>query len=129
MIEYSLQAIEDFCNCLEKKDKIKCMELYKDMIEKTKALTEQFESFSKACAEQSEMCKYWDGVVVLKSMLHNLIAADGEGDWEGHLQAVQDLLPVFHESDCTNYSRYATWYIEKMRKLKHELIRGNTQNT
>ena len=53
-------------------------------------------------------------------MLHNLIAADREGDWEGHLQAVQDLLPVFCEADCINYLRYATCYLEKMRKLDQE---------
>ena len=31
----------------------------------------------------------------LTSMFDNLISADREGDWEGHLQAVQDLFPVF----------------------------------
>ena len=40
-------------------------------------------------------------------MLHNLILADRDGDWEGHLQAVQDL-PVFWEADCINYLRHAT---------------------
>ena len=30
----------------------------------------------------------------LTSMFDNLISADREGDWEGHLQAVQDLFPV-----------------------------------
>ena len=28
-------------------------------------------------------------------MLHNLISADREGKWEGHLQAIQDRLPFF----------------------------------
>ena len=53
-------------------------------------------------------------------MLHNLIAANREGDWEGHLQAVQGLLPVFCEADCINYLQYATWYLEKMCKLDQE---------
>ena len=49
--------------------------------------------------------------------LHNLISVDREGDWEGHLQAIQDLLPVFCQADCISYLRYATWYLEKLRRL------------
>ena len=49
--------------------------------------------------------------------LHNLISTDREVDWEGHLQAIQDLLPVFCQTDCISYLRYATWYLEKERRL------------
>ena len=38
-------------------------------------------------------------------------------DWEGHLQIVQNLLPVFRESGSINYLRHASLYVEKMRKL------------
>ena len=31
----------------------------------------------------------------LTSMFDNFISADREGDWEGHLQAVQNQFPVF----------------------------------
>ena len=50
-------------------------------------------------------------------MLKNLIAADREGDWEGHLQAIQDLLPIFCESGSFNYQRYGSIYLEFMRML------------
>ena len=49
-----------------------------------------------------------------------LIVSDRDGDWEGHLQVVQDLLPIFCESDSINYPRYESWYIEEMRKLPLE---------
>ena len=49
--------------------------------------------------------------------LHNLISTDREVDWEGHLQAIQDLLPVFCQANCINYLRYATWYLEKVQTL------------
>ena len=67
------------------------------------------------------MCKYWDGLTKLTSMLHNLIAADRKGDWIGHLQVVQDLLPVFCQANCINYLRYGSWYLDKMLKLEEEL--------
>ena len=118
--EDSIQAVKEFANFLDKKDQNNCIKMYKDLKEKTKPLTYQFNSFSKACTERSEVCKYCDVVIDLTLMLHNLIAADREGDWEGHLQAVQDLLPVFCEADCINYLRYATWYLEKMRKPDQE---------
>ena len=53
-------------------------------------------------------------------MLHNFISAGSEGDWEGHVHAIQDLLPVFCEAGCINYLRYATWYLGKMRRLDQE---------
>ena len=43
------------------------------------------------------MCQYFDNVVVLARKLKELIAADRDGDWEDHLQAVQELLPSFFE--------------------------------
>ena len=49
--------------------------------------------------------------------MKRLIAFDREGNWEAHLQAIQDLLPVFHVSGSINYLRYASWYLEIMRKL------------
>ena len=118
--EDSIQALKEFANFSDKKNQNNCIKMYEDLKEKTKPLPYQFNSFSKACTERSEVCKYWDGVIDLTSMLHNLIAPDREGDWEGHLQAVQDLLPVFCEADCINYLRYATCYLEKMRKLDQE---------
>ena len=81
---------------------------------------QQFNAFSKTCQQRSEVGKYWDGFIDLTSMLHYVISADGEWDWEGHLQAIQDLLPVFCEAGCINHLRYATWYLKKMRRLDQE---------
>ena len=53
-------------------------------------------------------------------MLKNLVSANREGNWERHLQAVQDLLPIFCESDSENYLSYSSWYLEKMRKTPDE---------
>ena len=53
-------------------------------------------------------------------LLKVLIASDRKGNWEGHLQAIQSLLPLFIESGSINYVRYASWYLEKMGKLPHE---------
>ena len=88
-------------------------------------ITELFYSFNdfiENCNKTSDMCRYWDGIVKLTKILKNLIASDRDGDWEGHLQAVQDLLPIFRECDSINYLRYASWYLEKMRKLPVEFI-------
>ena len=47
-----------------------------------------------------------------------LIAADRIGDWEGHLDAVENLLLIFRGCDSINYLRYATFYLENMRRLR-----------
>ena len=80
-------------------------------------LRKDFEAFSEGCREMSEMCRYWDGLLTCIDTLKRLISADRRGDWSAHLQAVQDLLPVFHQCHSINYMRYASWYLEKMRLL------------
>ena len=52
----------------------------------------------------------WTMLIVLQlvKLLIVLIAADRTGDWEGHLDAVENLLPIFRGCDSINYLRYAT---------------------
>ena len=83
-------------------------------------LQQDFVSFSEKCSKKSEFCRCWDGLINLSTLLKSLIACDRNGDWEGHLQTVQKLLPVFRESDSINYLRYASFYVEKMRKMPIE---------
>ena len=116
----TVQAIKIFVESLDKKDQQSCLKFYEQLKKETKALMQQFNAFSKTCQQRSEACKYWDGFIEFTPMFRNLISADTEGDWEGHLHAVQDILPVFCEADCINYLRYATWYLEKMRILDQE---------
>ena len=68
----------------------------------------------------SEVYRYWEGFLEIVSILKALIAADREGDWQAHLQAMENLLPVFRECDNINYLRYASWYVEKMGKLPQD---------
>ena len=97
-----------------------CIILYNEISSKLEQLFIDFDEFSDVCSTRSEICKYWDNIVRLTSLLHNLIAADRECDWHAHLQAVQELMSVFRECDNINYLRYASWYLEKMRKLPVE---------
>ena len=117
-----LSSIEDFQKALSKKDCNYRQNLYKICSQASGELKLEFEAFCKQRAELSGMCKYWDGLIKLASMLKNLIAADREGDWEGHLQAIQDLLPIFCESGSFNYQRYGSIYLALMRKLPKDYL-------
>ena len=66
------------------------------------------------------MCHYLEGIVRLCKLMKNLVIAEKTGNWRGHLQSVQDLLPVFRGCDSLNYLRYGSWYLEKMRMLETE---------
>ena len=50
----------------------------------------------------------------LKNILKNLISVNREGNWKGHLQAIQDMLPVFCQNGGVNYQRYCSLYHEMM---------------
>ena len=46
-----------------------------------------------------------------------MIAADRIADWEGHLDVVENLLPIIRGCDSINYLHYARFYLESMRRL------------
>ena len=81
---------------------------------------EEFDKFSKIVNKHSELCRYLSCIIKIVPIIKNLIASDREENWHGHLQAVQDLLPIFRETDCSNYLRYASFYLHKMRMLPTE---------
>ena len=56
----------------------------------------------------------------LTGLLNDVVAADREENWEGHLQVIQILLPFFMPGSI-NYLRYGSRYLEKIRKLFHEV--------
>ena len=56
--------------------------------------------------------------------LKNFIVADRNGYWNGHLQAVQDLLPLFRECESINYLRYASLYLRTNAESTH----GSSRN-
>ena len=59
-------------------------------------------------------------MLTLIGSLNDLVAAYREWNWKGHLQVIQILLPFFM-SGSINYLWYGSRYLEKMRKLYHEI--------
>ena len=64
-----------------------------------------------------QLCAYFEQILDIAKKIKNLIAADRNGDWEAHLQAVQELIPIFAECDSIHYFRYGSYHLEFMRKL------------
>ena len=112
-----LRNIKKLQETLSKKDTSFSQDLYRVCADSSEELKLDFETFNKTCSDKSEMRRYWDGVIILTSKLKNFIVADREGNWEAHLQAIQDLLPIFCKSGSFNYQRYGSVYLEFMQKL------------
>ena len=66
-------------------------------------IKQEFETFSKICPEGLEICRHYGGILTLTGLLKVLVSTDGEGNWEGHLQVIQRLLPIFLMSGSINY--------------------------
>ena len=80
-----------------------------------KPLKDEMTYFIAECTERSDII-----IEALKliNLIEMLIAADG--DWELHVSVTEMLLPVFTEFDSINYSKHASWYVEKIKTLKKE---------
>ena len=74
-------------------------------------------SFITHALDTSSICKYWNCFIDNVNCIKALIAVDRTGDWEGNLDAVGNLPPIFRGCDSINYLRYATFYLESMRRL------------
>ena len=95
------------------KDKVKIVCATKSEVIET--LKDLVGTFVCIAVKNFEIYKYWEAILKDIPFLKDLIAADGTGNWVAHLQAMQNLLPLFRESDSINYLRYASLYLEQMR--------------
>ena len=57
---------------------------------------QELETFSKTCSEELEICRHYDGILTLAGLWKDLVAADREENWEGHLQVIQRLLSILN---------------------------------
>ncbi len=51
-------------------------------------------------------------------ILHKFIRAERTGNWELHLQAIQDMLPYMAASGHNSYTKSAMLYLQQMLNLK-----------
>ena len=114
-LNYLQQLYQSFIN----KD-IDVANLFNEAFLNIATLKEEFDKFLQNVNKNSEFCRYLNGISKIVSIIKHLVPSDREGNWHGHLQAVQDLLPIFREADCIDYLRYASCYLEKMRMLPTE---------
>ena len=80
-------------------------------------LIEEFNKFISARSKISETFHYWDNFVKMVSSLLDLVRADREGNWNLHISAVKEIMPMFIIFDRTNYTRWCSVYLEDMQKL------------
>ena len=79
-----------------------------------------YREFTDRSVAASEMVRHLETLPKLVNILKHLISADREGNWKGHLQAIQDMIPVFCQNGSVNYQRYCSLYLEMMRQLPEE---------
>ena len=80
-------------------------------------IMEDLKLFIKSRSEANENFKFWATFLDMMDLIHDLLRADREGNWELHLDAVQRALIIFAAFDCTNYMRWCSLYLEDMRRL------------
>ena len=80
-------------------------------------IMEDLKLFIKSRSEAKENFKFWATFLGMMDLIHDLLRADREGNWELHLDAVQRALIIFAAFDCTNYMRWCSLYLEDMRCL------------
>ena len=96
---YDFSEIQKLMLEINNKSNENCVSIVDNCIKNIKSMKDDFDQFASSCSRNSEVCKYWEGFLNLCSLMKSLIACDRARDWQGHLQTVQELLPVFLECD------------------------------
>ncbi|KAK3870911.1 hypothetical protein Pcinc_023937 [Petrolisthes cinctipes] len=93
-------------------------EFLESFISTSSIMLDDFNTFRTQRMEKSETFTFWDRFVRMVSVLKDLERADREGNWELHLHSVQAALPLFAGCDRINYLRWASVYLDDMKKLQ-----------
>ena len=62
-----------------------------------------YKEFTDTSAAASELVRYLETLLKLVNILKKLIPADREENWKDHLQAIQNMIPVFCHAGSVNY--------------------------
>ena len=103
------------------KSKINSTVKFTELLAQSDHIQELFNSFLKECDSKSEVCQYWGVFQQMALIIKHIISSDREGNFALHIASVERSLPIFRESDCLNYLRYGSFYLEttKMLQINH----------
>ena len=99
----SLETLKEHLNNRKTEESIQMFQEFKS---KVSHLESDFNKFVATCLISSQVCQYFENFVNMVKLLKQPISADRSGGWKGHLQAVQNILPIFRAFDSINYLRY-----------------------
>ena len=69
-------------------------------------------------AEKSRTASLWFQYQDIIAVIRQLITADRIGDWELHLEAIQQALPIFAVTGHFNYTKSANLYLQSIMNLQ-----------
>ena len=104
-------------NSFVRKDVTAIKQFYKALIHHITSVKSEMDRFISTCLRESEMCQYRDLFLQYVYYLKDLIAADPNGDLDGHFQSVQNLISQFQECDSIEYIRCASVHMLILRYL------------
>ena len=97
------------------RDSNTCKESYKICLKGSMEVHVLYKKFTNRSAAASKMVRQLETLLKLVNILKNLIPTDRKGNWKRHLQAIQDIIPVFCQTESVNYQRYCSLYLEMVR--------------
>ena len=119
VLKYSdeLNILLSLKNAISKKQQVESRKLLKDFKLSSSKMLDEFELFKTKLSESSETFHYWNNFLKMVHLLKLLLRADRDGNWNLHMHAVKETMPLFCVFDRTNYIRWCSIYLEDMQKL------------
>lgn len=71
--------------------------------------------------ENGPTAKLWVQYFRMVSILKHFVEAEKSGNWQLHLQSINDMLPYFHASGHFNYAKVCHLYLQDMMQLESRL--------
>ena len=100
-----IQHLKNLRTLLQSKNRSKCVAEFETTLTLIAELKIQFEAFLQECQAKSEVCQYLSVFQEMFATVKNLVAADRDGNWKLHVEAVRSAMPIFRGFDAINYLR------------------------
>lgn len=77
----------------------RCQSEFEALSEQVQQLHEDFSEFVKECEARSEVCQYLGIILTVANVIKNAVSCEREGNWNLHVAAIEDFLPIFAKLD------------------------------
>lgn len=118
--EQVILTVKVLQNCFQENEYEEAKSSLQNFDDSYQSLLNEFKKFVEKRSNESENFRYWNNVLNMISLMHDMIRADRSGDLQLTIKSIKKLQPIFCVMDRVNYTRWGAVYVQDMLNLEKD---------